>query len=56
MGILERDGDVVAKVISNTSRETLHGEIKNHVESGSEVFTDGYKYYKGIDAEYVHEL
>lgn len=56
MGMLERNGEVVAKVITNTSRETLQGEIRNNIEAGSEVFTDGYKYYRGIDSEYVHDF
>jgi transposase-like protein len=56
MGLLERHGEVRTKVILDRSRETLQGAIRNNVESGSEVMTDGYTSYKGLDAEYVHQF
>ncbi len=56
MGLLERDGKVRAKVISNTKRETLHGEVRSHVESGSELFTDKWSGYTGLNAEYIHQV
>jgi transposase-like protein len=40
MGLLERNGKVRAKVIGNTTRETLHAEVKEHCEAGAEIFTD----------------
>jgi transposase-like protein/IS1 family transposase len=59
MGLLERHGEgskVRAKVIFNRTRETLHDEVRSHVESGSEVMTDSYTSYMGLDAEYVHQF
>jgi transposase-like protein len=61
MGILERgDGDkpsrVRAKVVKDTSKEILQGEVKANVAEGSEVFTDAAKGYRGLDEEYVHEF
>lgn len=56
MGLLERHGEVVTKVISDTNRETLQREIRHNTESGSEVFTDGHGGYKGINADYFHEF
>jgi transposase-like protein len=56
MGLLERHGEVVVKVVPDTMRETLHTEIHRNVEPGSEVFTDSWKAYRGIDSEYVHEF
>ena len=61
MGLLERHGidktsKVRAKVVSNTQRETLQGEVRKQVEAGSEVFTDAYVSYKGLDPEYVHQV
>ncbi len=61
MGLLERHGldktsKVRAKVVPNTQRETLQGEVRNAVEPGSEVFTDAYVSYKGLDPEYVHQV
>lgn len=56
MGLLERDGKVRAKVIADASRETLHSEVRAHVEAGAELFTDGWKAYGGLDAEYIHNV
>lgn len=56
MGLLDRHGDVRTKVIPDTKRETLHGEVKCHVESGSEVFTDAFRSYGGLSPEYVHQV
>jgi hypothetical protein len=59
MGLLERHGKdgvsrVHAKVLKNVQRTTQHGEIQEHVESGSEMFTDAWIGYRGIAPEYVH--
>jgi hypothetical protein len=48
MGLLERDGKVRAKVIADATQLTLHAEVKNNVESGAELFTDGWKGYSGL--------
>ncbi|MEN3335673.1 MAG: hypothetical protein V7641_5038 [Blastocatellia bacterium] len=56
MGILERSGDVRTKVIENTSRETLHGEIRAHVALGAEVHTDAWPAYQGLSPDYVHQV
>jgi len=56
MGILERHGEVRAKVIADTSRETLHAEIKENVAPGAQVFTDAWPAYEGLSPEYVHEF
>jgi transposase-like protein len=47
---------VKAKVISDTQRTTLHSEVREHVEAGSEVFTDDYVSYKGLSPEYAHQV
>ncbi len=47
---------VRAKVILNTDRDTLHGEVKAQVQPGSELFTDAHLSYRGLDPEYVHQF
>lgn len=47
---------VKTKVIPNTTREILQGEVKQHVEAGSEVFTDALASYNGLDPKYVHQV
>lgn len=56
MGLLEREGKVRAKVIADTKRETLHAEVKGHVELGAEVFTDALPSYNGLDPEFAHKV
>jgi transposase-like protein len=56
MGLLERHGEVRAKVIDDARQETLHGEVKRQVEKGAELFTDGWKGYSGLHAEYIHQV
>jgi hypothetical protein len=46
----------VTKVIQDAEGTTLKREIRNQVEAGSEVFTDGWGGYKGMDDDYVHEF
>lgn len=56
MGLLARHGNVRAKVIECADKETLHGEVKKHVEEGSDLFTDEWKGYNGLNSEYVHQV
>jgi transposase-like protein len=61
MGLLEHHGKddtsrVRAKVLKNVQRATLHGNIRESVESGSEMFTDAWVGYTGITPEYVHNV
>lgn len=44
LGMLQRDGSLVAKVVSNTQSDTLAPIIKNHVKEHSRVYTDGWDY------------
>jgi transposase-like protein len=57
MGLLDREtGKVRIKHVPNVRRETLQAEIREHVEAGSEVFTDEWVAYRGLDREYVHNV
>jgi transposase-like protein len=58
MGLLERHGEVRLKVVSDIKRHSLHAEIKESVEVGSEVYTDALRSYEtlDIDANYVHRV
>jgi transposase-like protein len=60
MGLLERHGEdghstiKVAKVVPNTKRKSLSPEVRQHVEEGSEIFTDTLMSYADLGADYVH--
>jgi len=56
MGLLERKGRVLAKVIQKTDRETLHAEVKANVEKDSNLFTDEWRSYRGLDEDYIHQV
>jgi hypothetical protein len=55
MGILERGGKVVTKVVPNRKKKALQAEIREHVLAGSAIFTDALKSYEGL-SEYQHEM
>ena len=55
-GMLERGSDIMATVVPNVRKRTLHPIIAENVEPGSTVHTDELSSYKGIDlAGYRHE-
>jgi len=49
MGMVQRDGDVIAKVVPNIKKKTLQTIIENNVEAGSEIHTDELTSYQGLD-------
>jgi len=61
MGMLERGtiakhSKIRTKVLPDTQRVSLHAEIRKHVEGGSNLFTDAYVSYKGLEKEYAHQV
>ncbi len=55
-GMLERDGDIMTKVVPNVRKKTLQPIIKKNVEKGSTVHTDELKSYNGLkQAGFEHE-
>jgi transposase-like protein len=56
MGLLERKGRVLAKVIEKADKDTLHAEVKANVEKDSNLFTDEWRSYRGLDQDYIHEV
>ena len=62
MGVLSRGSGtnkswvIKAKRITDTTKETLHAEIKAAVETGSTIYTDSHGGYGGLASEYVHEV
>ena len=55
-GMLDRDGDVMTKVVPNVKKRTLQPIIQANVEKGSTVHSDELRSYKGLDrAGYKHK-
>ena len=64
MGLLERHGQaatakcskVRTRVIQHSRRWSLHAEVREHVESGSRVYTDALRSYEGLNPDYIHAV
>jgi len=58
MGLLERHGEVRLKVVSDIKRHSLHSEIRESVQVGSDVYTDALRSYETLDADadYAHRV
>lgn len=56
MGILERGGKIRTKIVADRKQQTLHGAVKANVEAGSELFTDTFGAYKGLESEFAHQI
>jgi transposase-like protein len=55
MGLLERHGEVRTHVVSNVQADTLQSRIRQHVEPGSNLYTDKNPSYKtSLDEEFIH--
>jgi transposase-like protein len=55
-GLLERGGEVRAKVVDSTEAKDLQGEIRRNVEKGSAVYTDALLAYRGLEDTFIHEF
>jgi len=56
MGLLERHGDVRARVIPSRRKGTVQNEVRASVAPGSTIYSDSLKSYHGLAADYVHEV
>jgi transposase-like protein len=61
MGLLERHGPdghshVRVKQVPNVRRATLAPEVRQHVETGSAIYSDALKSYEGLAPDYTHEV
>lgn len=56
IGMVERDGEVMTKVVPNVRKRTVQPIIEAGVEKGSTVYSDELKSYDGLGAKgYTHE-
>jgi transposase-like protein len=57
MGLLERGGDVRAKMVPSRTSARLQKEIRSNVTLGSILYTDAFASYRhGLEADYIHEV
>lgn len=56
-GLLERhSGEVRAMVVGGTRRAHLAPNVVDHIEFGSQVYTDAHTAYVGLDHNYIHNV
>jgi transposase-like protein len=57
MGLLDRKTKKVRlRHVADTSGPTLQGVVREYVEGGSYVFSDAWRSYNGLSADYVHQV
>lgn len=56
MGLLERHGEVRCQIVPNTKRKALDPIIREHVETGANVYSDNLPSYRHLNDEYVHAV
>lgn len=54
LGVLKREGELRAEVVSDTTAKTMQGMVRKNVEPGSVVITDEHRSYKGLSNEYAY--
>jgi transposase-like protein len=54
--VLQRGGKVRAKVVDTRKKKDLQALVRNHVETGSNLYTDALKSYDGLDKDFVHQV
>src|SRR5665213_2135901 len=54
--VMERGGQVRAKVIDRRKKKDLQALVREHVEPGSALYSDALKSYEGLAGEFVHQV
>lgn len=55
IGLVERNGRVYAKPVTNTDADTLQGVVKERVATGAQVITDEFRSYRGLEQDFTHK-
>jgi transposase-like protein len=55
LGMLERNGNIIATVVDNTKQETIEPIINETVKDDATIMTDEWQGYKGLKHAYKHE-
>ena len=56
MGLLQRNGLVIAKHVLSNRKHVLQVEVRAHVDPGSNLYTDYLKSYTFLRRDYAHEF
>jgi len=56
LGLLERNGNLITQVVSNTRQNTLEPIIRVNIKKDSDVFTDEWFAYQNLSKWYNHQI
>jgi transposase-like protein len=56
LGLVERKGRIVAMKVTNTTKDTIQPLIDIHVQKGSNVMTDEWLAYRGLELKFNHSV
>jgi transposase-like protein len=56
MGLLERHGELRARVVPSVRKGTLQKAVRASVAPGSTVYSDASRSYNGLETDYVHQV
>jgi transposase-like protein len=54
--VLERHGAIRAVVVPRRKKKELQSLVREHVEPGTNLYSDALKSYDGLDREYAHQV
>ena len=52
--LVERDGNVQAKKVTDISNKTLQNNIRENVDTSAQIMTDEWTAYQGLDQEFTN--
>ena len=55
LGMIQRNGIVMIRMLDNVQRKTIEPIIRRHVKPGSQVYTDEYNIYDWLSNFYEHK-
>lgn len=55
LGMIQRNGMVIIRMIDNVQRTTIEPIIREFVKAGSTVYTDEYNIYNWLSSTYTHK-
>ena len=55
LGMIQRNGCVIIRMLDNVQRKTIEPLIRKYVKAGSKVFTDEYNIYNWLSSTYTHK-
>jgi len=56
MAVLARHGEIRTTVMPTRKKQPLQSFVREHVEPGSDVFTDELKSYDGLSPGFAHQV